>query len=241
MIFASVPVIQPPEQMQDTRHQWEGCGPELLIVDNTDDGAWKAIAAEHGWTYLALGKNLGVCPSWNLARAWFLDRSTSAHDLLFLFSASVAWDDGLPVVMHDLNEAANWKGAQTQWGGHGYAYSAEVLQTIGTWDENLSPGYYGDTDYWYRMILAGIISGGDDAIPQVETNSPKPEDARALSWTGIQSNTGACLGYYVARWGGPPSEETFTTPFNSGLPTSWWSPAYRPCLEHVDAGVVRYR
>lgn len=240
MIFANVPVIQPPEQMADTWHHWEGVGSELLIVDNTPDSAWRDLAAEYGWSYAALGKNLGVCPSWNLARAWFLDHNPHDYECLFLFSSSVAWSDGLAVVMHDLNMASNWKGAQTQWGGHGYAYSARVLREIGTWDENLSPGYYGDTDYWYRMILAGII-GGPEAVPQIETNSPKPEDGRALRMVGLLSNTGASLDYYVAKWGGAPAHETFTTPFNSGLPTSWWSPAYRPGLEHVDAGRIEHR
>lgn len=240
MIFASVPVIQPPSQLEDTWHRWEGCGPELLIVDNTPSLAWAQIAVENGWSYQGLGKNLGVCPSWNLARAWFLDASPLSHDCLFLFSSSVCWTDGLKVVLHDLNEAANHKGVQSQWGGHGYGYSTLTLERIGLWDENLSPGYYGDNDYWYRMILAGII-GGTVPVPQVETNSPKPEDGRALRMAGMLSNTGACLDYYKARWGGEPSKETFTTPFNSGLPTSWWSPAYRPGLEHVDAGRIEHR
>lgn len=243
MIFASVPVIQPPDQLEDTRHHWEGVGSELLIVDNTPDGAWRDLASEFGWSYQAFGKNAGVNGSWNIARAWFFGQ-TEPHsylDHLFLFSASVEWIDGLAVVMHDLYEAANWKGCQTAWGFHGIAWSRAVFDIVGTFDENYYPGYLGDCDWARRCILEGILSGGDDAMPQIETNGPKPRDGRAITDTGMISNTAACNAYFQHKHGGPSSAETYSTPFDSGLPTSWWSPSVRPGLEGVSPGVTQYR
>lgn len=240
MIFASVPVIQPPEQMNDTRSLWNGCGPELLLVDNTPDHAWEHDAAAHGWTYLTFGKNLGVSASWNAARAAFLDQTQREHDLLFLFSSSVRFDDGLPHVLDQLSYAANWKGCQTQVGPHALAYSRAVLEQVGTWDETF-PNYYGDTDYFYRMILADILKAGPDAMPQIEINCPTPEDGRAINRCGIVSHSARCLELYCAKWGGPPSMETFTSPFNSGLPASWWSPAHRPGMHDLDPWVTLYR
>lgn len=240
MIFASVPVIQPPEQMNDTRSLWNGCGPELLLVDNTPDHAWEHDAAAHGWTYLTFGKNLGVSASWNAARAAFLDQTQREHDLLFLFSSSVRFDDGLPRVLDQLSYAANWKGCQTQVGPHALAYSRAVLEQVGTWDENMM-SYVSDTDYFYRMIVEGILVANPDPMPQIEINCPTPEDGRALHRTNMVSNTAACIEYFAHKWGGPASLEQWRTPFNSGLPSSWWSPHVRPGLEQVPLGETQYR
>lgn len=240
MIFAAVPVIQPPDQMQDTRHQWNGCGPELLIIDNTDDGAWESEATKRGWTYLAFHKNLGTAASWNAARAAFLNQTQRDLDLLFIFSASVHFDDGLPQVLDQLSLGANWKGCQTQTGPHALAYSRAVLEQVGTWDENMM-SYVSDTDYFWRMIIEGILIAGPDAMPQIEIACPTPEDGRAISRTNMITNTAACIEYFTHKWGGVPTCEQWQSPFNSGLPSSWWSPHVRPGLEHVPLGETQYR
>lgn len=240
MIFASVPVLQPPDQMTDTWPSWEGCGPELLVVDNTADGAWDPLAREYGWSYAGFGRNLAVSASWNVARANILAHEGQPHDLLLLFSASLHFDDGLPAVLDQIAAAANWKGCQTQYGPHCLAYSRRLLELAGTWDENL-PNYYGDNDYFYRLILEGWLLAQPDPFPQIDINAPVPEDGRAVNRTGLITNMSAAGEYYRARWGGPPSEETFTSPFDSGLPPSWWSPAWRPHLDHFDPWESRYR
>ena len=238
MIFASVPVIQPPDQMQDTRHQW-GDGPDLLLVDNTTDRAWESEAKEHDWSYLTFGHNLGVAASWNAARSWFMGKTEREHAMLFLFSASVEFRDGLPTVLDQLQMGGNWKGCQTQLGPHALAYSRAVLEQVGTWDENM-PSYVSDTDYFYRMIVEGILVGGPDHMPQIEINAPFPGDGRAASALRMVTHSAACLEYFATKWGGPASSEQWTTPFNSGMPSSWWSQHQRPALEHVMPGVTLY-
>lgn len=239
VIFASVPVLQPPDQMKDTSYTWNACGPELLIVDNTTDGDWSDEAKLRGWSYMHFMRNTGVCASWNIARAWFLNRSRS-DDHLFLFSASVRFDDGLPAVLDQLAAAANWKGCQSQYGPHALAWSRKTLEIVGTWDENYV-NYVGDTDYFYRAILEGIIVAGRGAMPQIELNAPEPEDGRAIRATGLITHTASCSAYFESKWNGPPSGERWTTPFDSGLPTWWWSPAVRPGLQHFDPWEMRYR
>lgn len=239
MIFASVPVIQPPSQMEDTWHRWEGCGQSLLIVDNTTDRAWEQLAADEGWSYLAFGHNLGVAASWNAARAWFMGRTDREHDLLFLFSASVDFRDGLPTVLDQLSAGATWKGCQTQLGPHALAYSRAVLERVGMWDENM-PSYVSDTDYFYRMIVEGILIGGPDCMVQIEINAPFPQDGRAASTLRMVTHSAACIEYFTHKWNGPPSSEQWTSPFDSGLPSSWWSQHVRPALGHVMPGVTTY-
>lgn len=241
MIFASVPVIQPPDQLQDTWPTWTDCGRELLVIDNTANGLWAPLAAEYGWSYLTLGRNAGVAASWNMARATFLADSERASDLLLLLSSSIHWDDGLNVAMDQMNDAANWKGCQSQHGPHAIAWSRRIFELAGTFDESFWPGYYSDNDWFYRLILGGWLLADPDPMPQVEVNAPIPRDGRAITDAGIISNTAACRELYCAKWGGPPSMERFDSPFNSGLPASWWSAVYRPSMEHINLGETRYR
>lgn len=242
VIYASVPVIEPPEALRESWEHWVGCGPELLLVDNTTDGAWADLATEHHWSYLTFGKNAGVSSGWNQARAWFLGRSQHPiPDALFLFSSTMQFTDGLPSVLDQIAMHATWKGCQTQYGPHAMAWGAQALELVGTWDENYFPGYLGDTDYFRRAILEGIIIAGPEEMPRIEINAPKPEDGRTIRTTGIITNTAACTDYYRAKHGGVPTAERFTTPFDSGLPTWWWSVAIRPGLEHIDLCSTRYR
>lgn len=240
MIFASVPVLQPPEEMNDSWPTWRGCHDELLIVDNTTDRAWEPLALEEGWSYLTFEKNAGVCASWNAARASFMAYTPRDLDLLLLFSASIAWTDGLAASMVEFQQAANWKGCQSQYGAHAIAWSRRLLEIAGTWDENFV-NYYGDNDFFYRGIIDGWLLAGPDAMPNIAINAPVPEDGRAIRATGMVSNTAASGAYYESKWRGPPSEERACTPFDSGLPTWWWSPAVRPALDHFDPWQTRYR
>lgn len=241
MIFASVPVLQPPEEMNDTWPQWRGCGSELLIVDNTENRAWDALAAEEGWSYRTFGHNLGVPASWNIARAWFLADDPHEYECLLLFSASVNWIDGLPLAMKQMNDGANWKGCQTvDLGFHAIAWSRGVFDRIGNFDENHWVGYDGDCDWAYRCILAGVLVDDPAPMPKIDMNATCV-NGRAITQTAMISNTAATRCYYINKWGGEPSHETYVTPFDSGLPTSWWSPIHRPGMMQINLGETRYR
>ncbi len=46
--------------------------------------------------------------------------------------------------------------------------------------------------------------------------------AHGLQLAGVTADPEALAAYYVAKWGGMPSHERFTTPFDSGRPLSYW-------------------
>lgn len=241
MIFASVPVIEPPDQLRDNAFTWNACGPELLIVDNTPNYAWEAEAKKHGWSYCSFAKNLGVPAAWNIARAKFMAEAEHDDDLLLLFSSSLYFETGLAETMDRMQAAANWKGCQTRYGFHSIAWSKRVFELCGNFDENFWIGYLGDNDWARRLIVEEILLAGEEAMPSIEIAAPKPPDGRAINTVGLISNTAACSDYYARKWGGEPSQETFPTPFDSGLPTSWWSPIVRMGMENVNLGETHYR
>lgn len=241
MIFASVPVLEPPDALQDSWKHWVGCGSELLIVDSTWDRGWKPLASQHGWSYITFEKNLGVPAAWNIARAWFMLVTARPLDALFLFSSSVEFTDGLPAVLDQISAAANWKGCQTQLAGHGAAWSRVVFERCGSFDENFWIGYDGDCDWFYRLILEGLLVAGPDNFPRVEVHAPEVESGRTINRTQMISNTALTRELYKHKWGDEPSKETFTTPYDSGLPTWWWSPIVRGPMEYVNLGETLHR
>ena len=46
--------------------------------------------------------------------------------------------------------------------------------------------------------------------------------AHGIQLAGVEIDPEALARYYVEKWGGMPSHETFTTPFDSGRRLSWW-------------------
>jgi hypothetical protein len=116
---------------------------------------------------------------------------------------------------------------------HCMTLSVALLRELGSFDENFYPGYWGDNDYCYRAILAGHMLAGPDAIPTLEGLGDGPASGKAIRSGRIyadgsekRDNFEKMADYYRRKWGGDASAETFSTPFDLPVPTSWWSPAY---------------
>ena len=110
------------------------------------------------------------------------------------------------------------------------ALNAAVVERVGLFDEwAFWPLYFDDTDYAYRCHLAGIpvladlagVIEGDGDVPNGLTTATDETLAHANNRTWIVNQAA-----YVAKWGGRPGREKFTTPYDSGLPL--WS--VRPSL-----------
>jgi len=103
------------------------------------------------------------------------------------------------------------------------ALNRAVVDTVGLFDDwSFYPIYFDDNDYSIRCHLAGVpieygkwCLEGDVGETNVASQTIRSdlELARANNRTW-QLNEQA----YVAKWGGLPGRETFTTPWNLGLP-----------------------
>ncbi len=103
-----------------------------------------------------------------------------------------------------------------------FALNAAVVERVGLFDEwSFWPLYFDDTDYAYRCHLAGIpvqigdfgVLDGDGFYATSLTIHSDEKLARANNRTWIINQAA-----YVAKWGGRPGAEKFTTPWDSGLP-----------------------
>ena len=95
-----------------------------------------------------------------------------------------------------------------------FALTADVIEKVGWFDENYAPAYFEDNDFDYRCRLAGVNIRSIPSGMQHRTSSTLREDPdyKAQNSGTFASNKER----YLAKWGGPPYMEKFTTPFDAG-------------------------
>jgi hypothetical protein len=97
-----------------------------------------------------------------------------------------------------------------------------AVDRAGLFDENFHPAYYEDNDYDYRCRLKGVPMcglpfGGRHKISSTiysDNNRYLHENQR----TFVSNHY-----YFLAKWGGEPYQEAYTTPFNKGGDPASWS------------------
>lgn len=104
-----------------------------------------------------------------------------------------------------------------QWG----ALNREIVDKVGLIDDNeFYPIYYDDNDYHRRLDLSGvkkvfkIATFPPEGFSTTIRSSDRFEKANNLTFQNNKER-------YVAKWGGEPGKEMFTTPWNSGLPLNY--------------------
>jgi GT2 family glycosyltransferase len=181
----------------------------IVVVDNGDSDFTSEDARVH---VIRPGHNLGVAASWNLVikanpkkRWWAManaDVEFSRADLERLI-------EGMRT--HDL----------TMMGGFlTFGVRASCIAKVGWFDENFVPAYYEDNDFVRRCELVGASI----------TNLPQPTEhfgsatIRSSAFYRTQNDRSfpANQRYYLAKWGGLPEQEVYTTPFDAGgSPRDW--------------------
>jgi len=159
-----------------------------------------------------------VAASWNRGRAVALD---GTYDYLTLISEAVVFGG---------RAGADWltalgSGVQCVNSQHGWkliALRRDVLDSVGPFDERFVPAYWEDTDYLYRMHLAGFASPRENNLPGFQwfdIDAAVPEGDGHSIQAGVEVNMGRCAAYYETKWGGPQGQEKFTVPFD-GVPSN---------------------
>lgn len=97
-----------------------------------------------------------------------------------------------------------------------FTFSNKLIDKVGYFDEKFYPAYFEDNDMDYRIKLAGFTSGGSPTLKFVTRGSVTLEILGDTE-KGKQIKNGFIKNkeYYVKKWGGIPSQEIYTIPFNS--------------------------
>lgn len=208
-----VPVIAPRAETAAARATWDVDAPNLLVVDNTPDGAYVGGP----WEYAGGdGQNLGVAGSWN--------KGIDAGKRFVIFMSSyLVLDEGLARTVERMIEAANEYGCLTWQACHLWGLTAKTFEVCGRFDEQFHPAYFEDTDYLTRMEIAGVHCGSNP-IPKIAVPGICPQ-ARSLQLDLARPDMDALRARFRAKWGGDPFQTTFQTPFNDpALTIQDWGP-----------------
>lgn len=154
--------------------------------------------------------NLGVACSWNLlCREIF---KTKDYALIVNDDVYLGYDEYHINKILSKHNYPLFIRSSNSWSM--FLISKELFAQIGGFDEVFYPAYYEDSDYIYRMKLAGInqvideelnaekymISGTHEKAPELVNEAMKTNKTR-----------------YVRKWGGLPLLETFTEPYGPGI------------------------
>jgi hypothetical protein len=191
----------------------------VFLLDNSGDGSvapWIlggydiafAVRSQH---------NLGVPKSWNqgvhFARAFKVE-------YVIIVSQSIRFDT--PNGGQDFLEAIDEHGGPLvlcgQYGWKLVAVRLDVFDRVGMFDEIFTPAYYEESDFLYRMHLAGLPSPWYNDRKQAQFVSAEfavssAGDALAFKSGLVQLDYGAQVRKYVDKWGGQPREERWVRPY----------------------------
>lgn len=197
-----VPVIAPRAETAAARATWDVDAPNLLVVDNTPDGAY----AGGPWEYVNEGRNLGVAASWNRG----LDRG---KELTIFLSSYLVLDEGLARAVERLIEAANDYGCLTWQACHLWALTRKTVDLTGTFDERFKVAYYEDTDYVARLELSDCHSAANP-MPKIAVPGICPQ-ARTLELGLAAPPMEENRARMVAKWGGVYPDFKFKHPWDN--------------------------
>lgn len=177
----------------------------LIVVDNSEGGLDPSSRTKL-LRYIRTGQNLGCSASWNVGRDWALRLDAS----LVIVSEAVVFLDGGTMVDETAQRLYPGAAIRADQAWHLVTLGPELLRTVGPFDVGFWPVYFEDTDYEYRMRLAGREMVVDPSLN--ETYSDK---GHARTWRGgfVEVDYQRQANYYAAKWGGFEREETFVFPF----------------------------
>lgn len=183
---------------------------QVMIIDNGNQ------IKPHQYlncTLIKPGRNVGTAAAWNYALY-------AARDFLILSNDDI---EVFPDTIPRLVEAAIQHPDELFFvpeSGTGCAFSfflmrRKLLDIVGAFDPLFWPYYFEDNDYVYRMKLAGVhnefaVRGCNYHHVGSATLRSKTAEEQELHHRQFRQ----VASYYVKKWGGPPLQETFSSPFN---------------------------
>lgn len=181
---------------------------EIFIIDNGNQRAFSPHP--HTQIYVAT-HNYGVAKSWNyLCKEIF--KAGYSHALILN-------DD---IVINANQELVN-EFIGVQFPDSDFAYSAlgwcafiiskETFEAVGDFDEKFGNAYFEDNDYTYRMKLLGMKQLPHEALNPIQYVGSQSIAKDPSLNSGFNNNRE----YYLKKWGGLPTTEAFTKPFNEGV------------------------
>jgi len=206
-----IPTINRKDLLLEALKEYQTYYPNTLIIilDNGNQGIEKANPSAN---YIVCtppdGVNMGVAGSWNYLvkmaiTEYNYDYFLVLNDDIILKRGQMGIDalieKGGKNTFHIPRPFYNWSA---------FLFNKWIFEKVGGFDENFKKCFFEDNDYHYRLKLANVtVSYSDELNADVYLNSQTILKNPLLG--GYIENRE----YYIKKWGGLPTEETFKTPF----------------------------
>ena len=175
----------------------------IFIVDNGNQGFKDEGSHLVFW---GNGTNIGVAAAWNLI---VQRQSMLGYTHVLILNDDVILQKKAQEIEDFIQQ--NPADFYTGHGFYSFVIPVHTFNTIGGFDEKFYPAYYEDTDYQYRLQVAGAKTIETDILlPEVLRKSKSGEKDKTL-----YDKVFECRRYYETKWGGAPSQEQYKTPFNN--------------------------
>lgn len=176
---------------------------EIVICDN---GKQEIITREKNFVIYRPESNLGVSGSWNMIMD-YAEKSKGSHVLMLNDDIYLGKSEE---EVKTIIRLWNPEFLCTELNWCSFILSVDAYLKVGKFDENFFPAYFEDNDYFRRMLLTGVnITNNAMLNPAIYRNSMTIQKSPELN-KGFEKNRQ----YYISKWGGQPTQETFSTPFN---------------------------
>ncbi len=190
---------------------------KIVVIDNGNTDWTPPPDGPDGVHIIRMPHNLGVAASWNL-----LIKSAP----LASYWVIVGHDVRFPEVGGTLQKLADEMDAATgplfvAVGTFScFAINASALEMVGWFDESFN-AYFEDDCMSYRIQLAGVPRINHPPALFHETSSTINSDEHLKMENGRTFPQNQA--YFQAKWGGNPTHERFTTPFDKGGDIRDWT------------------
>lgn len=178
---------------------------QIIVLDNGKQGI---ASGSSNLKVFESEKNKGVAGSWN----WLIKKG---YELGFTNYLILNDDIVLKRNEGEINQIIEKWGENTfhrprpfyNWSA--FLINKTIFDKVGNFDEAFVKCFFEDNDYEYRMKLAGVTIHYEDALgADIYRNS------QTIEKNPLLGDYVANKEYYIKKWGGLPTEETYKTAFN---------------------------
>lgn len=178
---------------------------QIIVLDNGKQGI---ASGSSNLKVFESEKNKGVAGSWN----WLIKKG---YELGFTNYLILNDDIVLKRGEGEINQIIEKWGKNTfhrprafyNWSA--FLINKTIFDKVGDFDEAFVKCFFEDNDYEYRMKLAGVTIRFEDAL-----NADVYRNSQTIEKNPLLGDYVANKEYYIKKWGGIPTEETYKTAFN---------------------------
>lgn len=204
-LIIGIPTINRADLLNEALEKYYQDFPETEIVV-CDNGNQNIIARENKMVVYRPLQNLGVSGSWNMIMD-YAKRIKATH-VLMLNDDIYLGKTEKEIKEFIINNNFDFYNSYQNWSS--FILPVATFKKVGVFDINFFPAYFEDNDYCRRMVLSGCSRINTHFLnPIIYRNSMTIQKNPELN-SGFEKNRQ----YYIKKWGGEPSKETFINPFN---------------------------